>query len=97
MRQSGVIAAAALYALEHHLARLAEDHARAAAFAKRVDGVAGARVVPPDTNIVMLDLPAGTRHRGGRRRREEGRGAAQYLDRDADPDRLPPRRHRTPT
>lgn len=59
MRQSGIIAAAALYALEHHLARLPEDHARAAAFAKRVDGVAGARVVPPDTNIVMLDLPPG--------------------------------------
>jgi len=59
MRQSGIIAAAALYALEHHLARLPEDHARAQAFAKRVDGVAGARVVPPDTNIVMLDLPPG--------------------------------------
>ena len=59
MRQSGIIAAAALYALEHHLARLTEDHARAKAFAKRVDGVAGTRVVPPETNIVMVDLPPG--------------------------------------
>ncbi len=57
MRQSGVLTAAALHALEHHLARLSEDHARARAFALRVDGIAGARVVPPDTNIVMLDLP----------------------------------------
>jgi threonine aldolase len=58
MRQSGVLTAAALYALDHHLARLTEDHARARAYAKRVDGVGGARVVPPDTNIVMLDLPS---------------------------------------
>ncbi len=58
MRQSGVLAAAAGYALDHHLARLAEDHARAKAFAKRVDGAGGSKVVLPDTNIVMLDLPA---------------------------------------
>jgi threonine aldolase len=57
MRQSGVLTAAALYALDHHIARLPEDHARARAYAKRIDGAGGARVVPPDTNIVMLDLP----------------------------------------
>ena len=59
MRQSGILTAAALYALDHHLKRLPEDHARAAAYAKRVEGAGGAKVVPPDTNIVMLDLPAG--------------------------------------
>ena len=59
MRQSGIIAAAALYGLDHHLARLVEDHARARRFAAAVDGQGGARVVPPDTNIVMIDLPAG--------------------------------------
>jgi threonine aldolase len=59
MRQSGILAAAALHALDAHLARLADDHANAKRFADRVDGVAGARVVPPDTNIVMIDLPAG--------------------------------------
>jgi threonine aldolase len=59
LRQSGILTAAALYALDHHLSRLPEDHAHAAAFAKRVDGAAGARVVPPDTNIVMLDLAPG--------------------------------------
>jgi len=60
MRQSGILAAAALHALEHHLARLAEDHAIARRFAQLVAGAAGARVVAPDTNIVMVDLPEGT-------------------------------------
>jgi threonine aldolase len=60
MRQSGILAAAALYALEHHLDRLAEDHEAARQFARIVAGADGARVVPPDTNIVMVDLPAGT-------------------------------------
>jgi threonine aldolase len=59
MRQSGILAAAALHALDAHLDRLVEDHANAKRFADAVDGAAGARVVPPDTNIVMIDLPAG--------------------------------------
>jgi threonine aldolase len=57
MRQSGILAAAALYALEHHYERLADDHASARFMAQGVDGAGGARVVPPDTNIVMIDLP----------------------------------------
>ena len=57
MRQSGVLTAAALYALEHHLDRLSADHASAKEFAQLVDGAGGARVVPPDSNIVMVDLP----------------------------------------
>lgn len=57
MRQSGIIAAAALYGLDHNLGRLADDHAQAKAFASAVDGKGGARVVPPDSNIVMIDLP----------------------------------------
>jgi threonine aldolase len=59
MRQSGILAAAALHALDAHMGRLVEDHANAKRFADGVDGAAGARVVPPDTNIVMIDLPAG--------------------------------------
>ena len=43
MRQSGVLAAAALHALDHHVARLAEDHAHARALAARVDGPHHAR------------------------------------------------------
>lgn len=58
MRQSGIIAAGALYGLEHNLRRLADDHAAAKEFASIVDGAGGARVVSPDTNIVMIDLPA---------------------------------------
>ncbi len=57
MRQSGIIAAGALYGLEHNLDRLDEDHAAARALADMLQGVAGAKVVPPDTNIVMIDLP----------------------------------------
>jgi threonine aldolase len=59
MRQSGILAAAALHALDAHLGRLTEDHANAKRFADRIDGAAGASVVAPDTNIVMIDLPAG--------------------------------------
>ena len=57
MRQSGVLAAAAIYGLEHHVSRLTEDHEAARCLANLVDGVGGAIVVHPDTNIVMLDLP----------------------------------------
>ncbi|MFN2398773.1 MAG: beta-eliminating lyase-related protein, partial [Gemmatimonadaceae bacterium] len=57
MRQSGILAAGALHGLEFHLPRLAEDHELAREFASVVDGAGGARVVEPDTNIVMLDLP----------------------------------------
>lgn len=59
MRQSGILAAAALHGLEHNLPRLHEDHAKAKAFAARLERVEGARVVSPDTNIVMIDLPRG--------------------------------------
>jgi threonine aldolase len=57
MRQSGILAAAVLHALDTHLGRIADDHATAKLYASLIDGVASARVVPPDTNIVMLDLP----------------------------------------
>lgn len=59
MRQSGILAAAALYALDAHLARLPEDHANAKRIADRLDGAGGAAVVAPDTNIIMVDLPGG--------------------------------------
>ena len=59
MRQSGILAAAVLYALDHHIDRLSEDHDNARTLARTIDGAGGARVVPPDTNIVMIDLPTG--------------------------------------
>ena len=57
MRQSGVLAAAAMHGLEHHLQPLADDHENADMLANMLDGVGGSRVVTPQTNIVMLDLP----------------------------------------
>jgi threonine aldolase len=59
LRQSGMLAAAALYALDHHMDRLADDHANARLLAGLIDGAGGCRVVSPDTNIVMIDLPPG--------------------------------------
>lgn len=56
MRQSGILAAACLFALEHNLARLGEDHARAQIAARMLEHHAEVTPVPPDTNIVMLDL-----------------------------------------
>lgn len=61
MRQSGILAAAALHGIEHHRARIADDHANARLIAERIGGVHGVRVVSPDTNIVMIDLPPGVR------------------------------------
>lgn len=59
MRQSGILGAAVLYALDHHMDRLADDHTNACALAAAVDGAGGARVVSPETNIVMIDLAPG--------------------------------------
>src|SRR4051812_39480340 len=58
LRQSGIIAAGALFGLEHHRDRLVDDHANAARFAKIVGGVSKATVISPDTNIIMVDLEA---------------------------------------
>jgi len=59
MRQSGIVAAGALYALDHHIERLEEDHDNARTLARLLESADGVSVVPPDTNIVMLDLPPG--------------------------------------
>jgi threonine aldolase len=56
LRQSGIIAAGALFGLEHHRDRLVEDHANATRFAKTVAECTRATVVSPDTNIVMVDV-----------------------------------------
>lgn len=56
MRQAGILAAAGLYALDHHRDRLPEDHARARRLAVRLASIEGLRVVAPDTNIVMIDI-----------------------------------------
>jgi threonine aldolase len=60
MRQAGILAAAGLYALEHHRARLAEDHANAAFLAAELAGVPGLSVAAGDSNIVMVDVADAT-------------------------------------
>jgi threonine aldolase len=60
MRQSGIIAAGALYGLENNLSRLGDDHAHAQQFASIVADAKRATVVKPESNIVMIDLPAET-------------------------------------
>ncbi|MDB6083487.1 MAG: threonine aldolase, partial [Gammaproteobacteria bacterium] len=56
MRQAGILAAAGLYALEHNVERLAEDHVNAAVFAEGLRDL-GLHVVPPQTNIFYVDIP----------------------------------------
>ncbi len=60
MRQSGVLAAMCLYALDHNVERLAEDHRLARAIGERLSAMPGvASVLPVETNIVIFDLAEG--------------------------------------
>jgi threonine aldolase len=63
LRQSGLLAAAGLHALTHHVHRLAEDHVRAQRLAAGLQGLPGLRVRSAETNIVFVEV-------------DEGRGAA---------------------
>jgi threonine aldolase len=58
MRQAGIIAAGGVYALRHHVKRLAEDHANARRLAEGLAGLPGVRLDPSsiDTNIVFFEL-----------------------------------------
>jgi threonine aldolase len=58
MRQAGIVAAGCVYALDHNVERLAEDHENARVLA---DGFAelGCEVIPPETNIVIFSAPEG--------------------------------------
>jgi threonine aldolase len=56
MRQSGILTAAALHALEHNLERIREDHANAKLLAELLSVCATVRPSAPETNIVMIDL-----------------------------------------
>jgi threonine aldolase len=76
MRQAGIIAAGALYALEHHIDRLAEDHAHARILADAIRTTPGLRLDPEsiDTNIVIfeVDPELGTAAAFAARLRDEG-------------------------
>ena len=56
MRQAGLLAAAGSYALDHHVSRLAADHALAQRLADGLSEVPGLSVEPPQSNIVFVDL-----------------------------------------
>jgi threonine aldolase len=57
MRQSGYLAAAGIYALDHHVSRLKDDHQRARASARKLESVSWvAEVFPVATNIVIFKV-----------------------------------------
>lgn len=74
MRQAGILAAAGIHALEHHVGRLAEDHANARVIGERLARSRGVRVDLDrlETNIVVFHLP------------EEGPDAAEVVRRSAE-------------
>jgi threonine aldolase len=68
-----VLAAAALYALDHHIDRLAEDHANAKRLAEGLKGLGGVLSAPANTNMVFVDLaPGGSRQDTVARLRDQG-------------------------
>jgi threonine aldolase len=63
MRQAGLLAAAASYALDHHVERLAQDHALARRLADGLTGMAGLVVEPAQSNMVFVELAGQARAR----------------------------------
>ena len=78
MRQAGIIAAAGVHALEHHVERLAEDNANARLFAERIAGLPGIVVDPAtvETNIVFFDVEGTGLGAGGVAERLAGHGVS---------------------
>ena len=94
MRQAGICAAACIYALDHHVDRLADDHANARALARGLAQIAGFEVQQPETNLVFFKS-----RRIGRQRRRNGRDPAPARrtagdDGRPDPGLHPSRCHR---
>lgn len=58
MRQAGIIAAGAIYALENHIERMAEDHGNAQTLAGGLSQIVGITVEPAETNLVYFDISA---------------------------------------
>ena len=64
LRQAGFMAAAASYALDHHVLRLAEDHQLMQHLAQGLSGIPGLQVEAPQTNILFVDLTGEAKARG---------------------------------
>jgi threonine aldolase len=65
MRQAGICAAACTFALDHHVDRLADDHANARTLARGLSQIAGIEVQQPETNLVFFN-PDGAGVKGGK-------------------------------
>jgi len=63
MRQAGILAAAASHALDHHIDRLADDHALARRLAAGLAGIDGIVVEAPQTNLLFVELVGAARER----------------------------------
>ncbi len=74
MRQAGIIAAGCIYALEHNVDRLADDHRNARYLGARLAAIPGLLVVPVETNIVLMDVTATGRTAAAVARALEDRG-----------------------
>ncbi len=62
MRQAGYLAAAGIYALDHNIGRIEDDHRRALTLATTLQGLKGVKyVIPPETNIVIFDVENGAK------------------------------------
>ena len=90
MRQAGIIAAAGVYALEHHVERLADDHDNARRLAEGLAGLPGIKIDPADveTNIVIFDVAG---------KRDAAQTVAQLLDHGVRMGALGPRTVRAVT
>lgn len=71
MRQAGVLAAAGLHALEHHVERLADDHANARLLWEGLAGLEGLTVARPQTNIVFAEIAPALAERFAQHLREQ--------------------------
>ena len=98
MRQAGIAAAACVYALDHHVDRLADDHANARALARGLSQINGVEVQQPETNLVFFKpdgagvagdkMVEALRKRGVLLAMMDGRiRACTHLDVSADDDR----------
>jgi threonine aldolase len=87
LRQAGIVAAAALYALDHHVARLAEDHALARLLAEELATIEGLVVDPAsvETNLVFFELESACGPAGALAAALRERGIRLY---DIGPQRL---------
>ncbi len=95
MRQAGIVAAAGVYALDHHVERLADDHARAKRLALGL-AEAGLAVDPDgvETNFVQIDVAPLSKEEAIGAARRAGRRPVGHDPSDRAARRHAPRRHR---